>query len=79
MSRSTLHRKIKGISDLTPNDFIQLIRLKKAAELLREGSCRVNEICFLVGFSSSSYFSKSFKKQFGVLPKEYKNSQETDL
>jgi len=71
MSRSSLHRKIKGISELTPNDFIQLVRLKKAAELLEKGSYRINEICFLVGFNSSSYFSKSFKKQFGMSPKDY--------
>ena len=71
MSRSSLHRKIKGISELTPNDFIQLVRLKKAAELLEEGSYRINEICFLVGFNSSSYFSKIFKKQFGMSPKDF--------
>ncbi|MDR3266596.1 MAG: response regulator [Tannerella sp.] len=70
MSRSSLRRKIKGISELAPNDFIQLVRLKKAAELLQEGSYRINEICFLVGFNSSSYFSKCFKKQFGIPPKE---------
>jgi DNA-binding response OmpR family regulator len=70
MSRSSLHRKIKGISLLTPNDFIQIVRLKKAAELLKEGNFRINEVCYLVGFSSSSYFSKSFKKQFGISPKE---------
>lgn len=70
MSRSSLHRKIKAISELTPNDFIQLVRLKKAAELLKQGTFRINEVCCLVGFNSSSYFSKSFKKQFGVSPKE---------
>jgi ligand-binding sensor domain-containing protein/signal transduction histidine kinase/DNA-binding response OmpR family regulator len=75
MSRSSLHRKIKGISELTPNDFIQLVRLKKAAELLQEDSCRINEICFLVGFGSSSYFSKRFKKQFGMSPKEINKKQ----
>jgi ligand-binding sensor domain-containing protein/DNA-binding response OmpR family regulator/nitrogen-specific signal transduction histidine kinase len=75
MSRSSLHRKIKGISELTPNDFIQVVRLKKAAELLQEGSYRINEICFLVGFASSSYFSKRFKKQFGVPPKEIKPNE----
>jgi ligand-binding sensor domain-containing protein/signal transduction histidine kinase/DNA-binding response OmpR family regulator len=78
MSRSSLHRKIKGISELTPNDFIQLVRLKKAAELLQEGSYRINEICFLVGFSSSSYFSKRFKKQFGVPPKEIKPNENSN-
>lgn len=76
MSRSSLHRKIKGISELTPNDFIQLVRLKKAAELLKEGSYRINEICFLVGFSSSSYFSKIFKKQFGTSPKDFVKKKE---
>ncbi|MGQ1890232.1 hybrid sensor histidine kinase/response regulator transcription factor [Thermophagus sp. OGC60D27] len=67
MSRSSLHRKIKGISELTPNEFILLTKLKKAATYIQEG-IRVNEVCFLVGFSSPSYFSKAFKKQFGVSP-----------
>ena len=76
MSRSSLHRKIKGISELTPNDFIQLVRLKRAADLLKEGSYRISEICFLVGFNSSSYFSKSFKKQFGMSPKDFVKKKE---
>lgn len=71
MSRATFYRKVKSISELTPNDFIRLIRLKKAAELLRQKEYRVNEIAFIVGFSSSSYFSKCFYKQFGVLPKDF--------
>lgn len=70
MSRSSLHRKIKGISELTPNDFILLVKLKKAAAFIQEGA-RVNEVCFLVGFNSPSYFSKAFKKQFGVSPTEW--------
>lgn len=71
MSRTNLHRKIKGITGLTPGDFIRIIRLKKAAELLLEGEYRINEICMLVGIHSMSYFSKSFQKQFGVLPKDF--------
>ena len=78
MSRSSLHRKIKGISELTPNDFIQLVRLKKAVELLEEGSYRINEICFLVGINSSSYFSKIFKKQFGMSPKDFVKKRESE-
>ncbi len=70
MSRSSLHRKIKGVSELTPNDFILLVKLKKAVDYLQEGY-KVNEICFLVGFNSPSYFSKVFKKQFGVSPKNW--------
>ncbi len=71
MSRSSLLRKIKGVSETSPNDFIRIIRLKKAAEILQEGVYKVNEVCFLVGFSSTSYFSKAFLKQFGVLPKDF--------
>lgn len=72
MSRSSLLRKIKGVSEFTPNDFIKLVRLKRAAEILQEGEYKVNEVCFLVGFSSTSYFSKAFQKQFGMLPKDFK-------
>lgn len=71
MSRTSLHRKIKGISDMTPGDFIRIVRLKRAAELLQEGEYRINEIAILVGFQSQSYFAKSFQKQFGVLPKDF--------
>lgn len=75
MSRTSLHRKIKGITELTPGDFIRIIRLKRAAELLLEGEYRINEICMLVGIHSLSYFSKSFQKQFGVLPKDFVKNQ----
>lgn len=71
MSRTSLHRKIKGTTELTPGDFIRIIRLKRAAELLMEGEYRINEICMLVGIHSLSYFSKSFHKQFGILPKDF--------
>lgn len=72
MSRATFYRKVKSISELTPNEFIRLTRLKKAAELLREKQYSINEIAYIVGFNSSSYFSKCFFKQFGVLPKDFK-------
>lgn len=71
MSRSSLNRKIKGILDMTPNDYIRLERLKKAAQLLREGECKVNEVCYMVGFNTPSYFTKCFQKQFGALPKDF--------
>ena len=70
MSRSSLHRKIKGVSELTPNELILLVKLKKAAEYIQEGY-RISEVCFIVGFNSPSYFSKAFKKQFGVSPTEW--------
>ena len=76
MSRTSLHRKLKSISGETPGDFIRMIRLKRAAELLVNGEFRISEICLLVGFHSSSYFTKSFYKQYGVLPKDYVKSME---
>ena len=71
LSRSSLHRKIKGVVNMTPNDFIRITRLKKAAEYLLEDSSSIGEISYIVGFKSPSYFTKCFKEQFGVLPKEY--------
>ncbi len=71
ISSSGLFSKIKEISGVTPNKLIQSMRLKKAAELLCEGKYRVNEVCYMVGYSNPSYFSKCFQKQFGKLPKEF--------
>jgi signal transduction histidine kinase/ligand-binding sensor domain-containing protein/DNA-binding response OmpR family regulator len=71
MSRSSLHRKIKGLTGISPNEFIRLIRLKIAAELILENKYRIGEICYLVGINSPSYFTKLFQKQFGVSPKDF--------
>lgn len=71
MSRPTLYRKIKAISDLTPNKLIIICRLKKAAELILEGKHSLGDIAEIVGFSSQSYFSRSFSKQFGISPSDY--------
>ena len=75
MSRSSLHRKIKAISDTSPTDFIKMVRLKKASELIAEGSYRVGEVCYMVGINSPSYFIKLFQKQFGMTPKEFEKQQ----
>ncbi len=75
MSRSSLHRKIKVIAGTSPADFIRLIRLKKATELITEGHYRIGEVCYLVGINSPSYFIKLFQKQFGMTPKEFEKQQ----
>ncbi|NDW10891.1 two-component regulator propeller domain-containing protein [Dysgonomonas sp. 520] len=75
MSRSNLHRKIKALTELTSIDFIRLIRLKKAAELIQSGKYRTGEVCYLVGINSPSYFIKLFQKQFGMTPKEFAKQQ----
>lgn len=72
MSRANLYRKIHSITGTSPTDFIKNIRLKKAAELLKEGKWTVVEVADRVGFNTPSYFTKSFKKMFGVLPTQYK-------
>jgi AraC-like DNA-binding protein len=71
ISRSGLYSKIRTLANVTPNELIQITRLKKAAELLAEGKYRVNEICYMVGFNSNSYFSRCFQKQFGEKPGEF--------
>lgn len=75
ISRSGLFAKIKTLVEMTPNELIQLVRLKKAAELLATQKYRINEICYQVGFNNPSYFSKCFQKQFGVLPKDFMNKK----
>ena len=71
MSRASFYRKIKGILDFTPNEYIRVERLKKAALLLREKDAKINEVCYTMGFNSPSYFTKCFQKHFGVLPKDF--------
>ena len=78
MSRSSFYRKIKSISDMAPNDYLKMVRLNKAAELLIQGE-NIADVCDKVSFSSSSYFAKCFKAKFGVLPKDYVASIQTSL
>ena len=71
MSRSTLYRKINSISNLSPNDLINITRLKKAAELLKSGNHKIYEIAEMVGFNSQVSFGRSFHRQFNMTPSEY--------
>lgn len=71
MSRATLYRKIKEVTDLTPNELINLARLKRAAELLAEADYKIYEVAELVGFSSQTQFGRNFQKQFHISPSEY--------
>jgi len=74
MSRVTLYRKIKAISNLSPLELINIIRLKKAAELLAGGDYKIYEISAIVGYSSQSNFTRNFQKQFKMSPTEYMHS-----
>ena len=77
MSRSSLLRKIKTLFNLSPLDFIRLIKLKKAAEFIQEGKYRIGDICYMVGINSPSYFSKLFLKQFGMTPKDFEKQYQS--
>ncbi|MCP5050100.1 MAG: response regulator, partial [bacterium] len=71
MGRSTFFKKVRALSGLTPNQFVQSYRLKRGAELLKQNFGTVQDISFEVGFSSPSYFSKCFKERFHQQPSEY--------
>ena len=75
MSKPTLYRKIMSISNFSPNELINITRLKRAAELLAEGNNKIYEVAGIVGFSSQTNFGRSFLKQFGMTPTEYQNSK----
>ncbi|MBC9798096.1 hybrid sensor histidine kinase/response regulator transcription factor, partial [Sinomicrobium weinanense] len=72
MSNSMFYRKIKGILDLTPNEFIKNIRLRRAAQLLADNNIHISEVAYMIGFNDLSYFSACFKKQYGASPSAYR-------
>lgn len=71
VSRPTLYRKLKDITDLTPNEIINICRLKKAAVLLAEGQQGISQVAEMVGYSSPTHFGRNFHKQFGMTPSEF--------
>lgn len=73
-SKSTLYRKVKANTSQNLNEYIRICRLKKAAELLSSGKYRINEVAYLTGFSSASYFTTSFQKQFNISPSAFLKS-----
>ena len=70
MSRSNLHLKMKALTGESTNDFIRRVRLNKAMELLKTSRYNVSEVSAMVGYSTPSYFTTSFKKHFGYSPSE---------
>jgi len=72
--RTLFFKKIKYLTGYTPNDFIRVRRMKKAAELLKTFKYNVSEVSYMVGINDPFYFSKCFKAQFGCSPSHYINS-----
>ncbi|MDR2086379.1 MAG: response regulator [Dysgonamonadaceae bacterium] len=73
LSRSQLYRKFQSILGLSPNEFIRSIRLKRAAQLLKDSQYNISEISDRVGFHTTRYFNRYFKDEFGVTPTQYRN------
>ncbi|MCT4648245.1 MAG: response regulator [Carboxylicivirga sp.] len=72
LSRSQLHRKLKSMTGSTTTEYIRTVKLKKAAELLKDGKYNIDEASYMSGFSSQSHFSKCFKELYKLSPKDYK-------
>ncbi len=71
LSRVTLYRKLNALISQTPVEFIRNTRLERAAQLLRKSGMNISEVCYDVGFMNPVYFSKCFKKKYGILPSEF--------
>ncbi len=79
LSRSQFYRKIKSLTNKTAVEFVRSVRLQKARKLIEDGHKKINDVCYEVGFSSPSYFSKCFKNEFGVSPTQLASSQRDSL
>ena len=74
VSKSSLYRKMKVATGLSPIEFIRNIRLKHGSQLLKNRSISVAEVAYECGFSNPKYFAICFKDEFGVTPKEYQKT-----
>ena len=73
LSRSLFFKKVKVLTNQTPKDLLNNMRLKRAKQLLSDGKMSVSEVAYIVGFNDPKYFAKCFKKVYNILPSEYSN------
>lgn len=71
VSRSKLYLKLKALTGQSSSEFVRTVRLKRAVQLLENSNYSVKEVMYMTGFNTASYFSKCFKRQFGIVPSEY--------
>ena len=71
MSKSQLARKLKALSGFSPNDFLKEYKLRKAIALMEDRNLNIAEVTMAIGFSNPSYFTKCFRKRFGMAPSDY--------
>lgn len=74
-SKSTLHRKLKSLTGLSPGEFIRNVRLKHSVQMLTNNTGNISEIAFAVGFNDPKYFSRCFKAEYGMTPKEFQETK----
>ncbi|MFC5624803.1 hybrid sensor histidine kinase/response regulator transcription factor [Algoriphagus winogradskyi] len=79
ISRSLLFTKFKAWTNQTPKDFILTVKMKKAASLIEQHKTNISEVGYIVGFKDPNYFSKAFKKHFGLSPKSYSERFKEEL
>ena len=79
MSRTSFFNKLKVLTGYAPADYIRMIRLQHAAQLLKQGEYTIAEITDMVGFSDAKYFREVFKKYYGVSPSKYGSRKRQDL
>ena len=71
MSRTSFYNKLKALTDQAPGDYVRLIRLKRAMQLLKEQKYTITEVAEMTGFSDAKYFREVFKKHFNISPSQY--------
>lgn len=77
ISRASLYNRLKALTDMGANEYVNKLRIEKAMELLRKNELNITEIAECTGFSTSRYFSTIFKKYTGITPTQYKESPES--
>ncbi len=78
MSRTAVYAKFKDLSDLTPGEFIRLVRMKRAAQLLTTSDLNITQVTYAVGYTDLKYFRQAFKQQFGMTPSVYMKKPAAD-
>lgn len=78
MSRSTLTRKLKAITGLTPLEYIRRVKMQHACRMLKNNHTTVNEVALALGYYNRKYFTACFKEEYGLTPSEYQKKQEQE-
>ena len=74
--RTTFYKKVKKLTGKTPNDYIKMLRMERAVELLKDDTLTVAQVSYEVGIEDPYYFSKSFKAFYGISPTQYRKGEE---